>query len=246
MAFQKEQGSTWRDTVSAAPPIVAPTSSTPFRGYFRPEDIAADRWVHLGALILCVFGIPVLLDLAGRSPNRAIFLASSVYAVTLVAMFVCSTAFYHVPLRIERRRLRQLDHAAIYLVIAGTYTPFTATLLPSVFAVAITSLVWLPAISGAIYKLARPLRFPGFSTVGYLFLAATVLVGLIPVLRAIDPISLILIVAGLAIYALGALIRVRRSLPYRNTIWHTMVIVAAACHYAAILHGVVLAPAALR
>jgi hemolysin III len=161
-------------------------------------------------------------------------------------LFVCSTAFYHVPLRIERRRLRQFDHAAIYLVIAGTYTPFTATLLPGVFAVAITSLVWLPAVSGAIYKLARPLRFPGFSTVGYLFLAGTVLVGLIPVLRAIDPISLILIVAGLAIYALGALIRVRRSLPYRNTIWHTMVIVAAACHYAAILHGVVLAPAALR
>ncbi len=221
--------------------IEAPSPPAPFRGYFRPEDIAADRWVHLAALILCVGGIPAMLDLAGRSPDRAVFFTCSVYAVTLVALFVCSTAFYHVPLHIERRRLRQYDHAAIYLLIAGTCTPFTATLLPGVSAVATTSLVWLGAVSGAIYKLARPLRFPGFSAPGYLLIAATIVVGLVPVSRAIDPVSLTLIIAGLAIYALGAAVRARRSVRYRNTIWHTMVIAAATCHYAAILHGVVLA-----
>lgn len=239
MAFQKEQGAPRRDNLAAP-------ATPPFRGYFRPEDIAADRWVHLAALILCIGGIPVLLDRAGRSPNRAVFFACSAYAVTLVALFACSTAFYHVRLRIERGRLRQFDHAAICLAIAGTCTPFTATLLSSGSAVAITSLVWLGAVSGAIYKLTRPLQFPGFSAPGYLFIAGTVLVGLVPVLRAIDPASLILIIAGLAIYGLGAAVRTRRSLRYRNAIWHTMVIAAAVCHYAAILHGVVLRAAALR
>jgi hemolysin III len=225
-----------------APPNAAPRTG----GYFRPEDIAADRWVHLAALILCVFAIPALLEMAGRSPNRAVFFACSVYAVTLVALFACSTAFYHVRLRVERRRLRQFDHAAIYLVIAGTYTPFTAAMLPGASAVAVTLLVWLGAVSGAVYKLIRPLQFPGFSTAGYLFIAGTVVVGFVPVLRTVDAMSLMLITAGLAIYALGAMIRVRRSLRYRNTIWHTMVIAAAACHYAAIVHGVVLTPGALR
>lgn len=226
--------------------IETPNAAPPFRGYFRPEDIAADRWVHFAALILCAGGIPVLLDMAGRLADRTVFFACSAYAVTLVALFACSTAFYHVPLRIERRRLRQFDHAAIFLVIAGTYTPFTTALLPDVPAITITSLVWIGAMTGAIYKLARPLQFPGFSTGGYLFITGTMVVGLVPILSVIDPASLTLILAGLGIYALGAAIRTRRSVRYRNTIWHTMVIAAAACHYAAILHGVVLAPGALR
>ena len=229
-----------RDNLIAGPSAAASVAGTPFRGYFRPEDIAADRWVHLAALILCIAGVPVLLDMAGRSPDRVVFFACSAYAATLVALFACSSAFYHLPLPIERRRLRQFDHAAIFLVIAGTDTPFTIALLPSMGATAVTTLVWLGAVVGAIYKLSRPLQFPGFSTAGYVFIAGTVLVGLVPVLRQIDPLSLVLVVAGLAIYAAGAVIRRRRSLRYRNTIWHTMVVAAAACHYAAILHGVVL------
>lgn len=225
--------------IPAQPATAVRIGNLPFRGYFRPEDIAADRWVHLAALILCVAGVPVLLDMAGRLPHRSVFFACSAYAVTLVALFACSTAFYHVPLHIERRRLRQFDHAAIFLMIAGTYTPFTV-MLPGMAAIAVTSLVWLGAVAGAIYKLSRPLQFPGFSRAGYVFIAGTVVVGLVPVLRQIEPASLILIVSGLAIYAVGAVIRGRRSLRYRNTIWHTMVIAAAACHYAAILHGVVL------
>src|SRR5215472_18471667 len=96
----------------AAAPPAGVGGNPPFGGYFRPEDIAADRWVHLAALVLCTGGIPLLLAMAGRAPNPAVFGACIVYALTLVALFACSTAFYHLPMRIERRRLRQLDHAA--------------------------------------------------------------------------------------------------------------------------------------
>ncbi|HVH80394.1 MAG TPA: hemolysin III family protein [Stellaceae bacterium] len=229
------------NTAATASAAVGPTVNAPFRGYFLPEDIAADRWVHLAALILCTVGIPLLLTLAGRSTRSAVLVACCVYSMTLVMLFACSTAFYHVRLRIERRRLRQLDHAAIFLLIAGTYTPFTALLLHGLEAVAITAIIWAGAITGAAYKLARPLAFPGFSPAGYLLLGGTALIGLGPVLQAVEPVSLFLIIAGMAIYALGAVIRRRRALRYRNTIWHMMVIAAASCHYIAILRGVVLA-----
>jgi hemolysin III len=129
---------------------------------------------------------------------------------------------------------------AIFLLIAGTYTPFTAALLHGAEAVAVTGLIWFGAVAGAVYKLVRPLPFPGFSTGGYLFVGATALIGLGPVLEAADAATALLIAGGLAIYALGAMVRVRRQLRYRNTIWHSMVIGGALCHYAAILHGVVL------
>lgn len=224
--------------IAAAQPAAPPRYGTRFGGYFRPEDIAADRWVHLTALILCIIGVPVLLGTAGAASPR-IFIACSVYAITLVVLFACSTAFYHLRLRVERRRLRQFDHAAIFLLIAGTCTPFTTALLHGSEAVAVSAVIWATALAGAAYKLARPLSFPGFSTTGNLLLAATVLVGLEPVLRAADPRTAALIVAGLAIYLAGALLR-RRPLRYRNTIWHLMVIAGAACHYAAILCGIVL------
>jgi hemolysin III len=190
------------------------------------------------ALGLSGIGVPPLLTTAARSAGRAAFVACAVYSVTLIALFVCSAAFYHVRLPIERRRLRQLDHAAIFLLIAGTYTPFTVTLLHGPWTVGVTATVWSGAIAGALYKLARPLTFPGFSRAGYALLGGTTLAGLGPVLAAADPVSLVLIVAGLTIYLLGAFVRVRRSLRYRNTIWHVMVAAGALCHYAAILRVV--------
>jgi hemolysin III len=216
-----------------------------FGGYFRPEDIAADRWVHLAALILCIAAVPPLLVRAGSAPSR-MFFACVIYTITLVVQFSCSTALYHLPLRIERRRLRQFDHAAIFMLIAGTCTPFTATLLHSISAAVITALVWLGALAGAANKLLHPLPFPGFSIAGYAVIAWIVLVGLIPVLPAIDPVSLSLIIVGLALYGLGVVLRMRRSMRYRNTTWHSIVISAAACHYAAVFHLVVLSAGVVR
>ncbi|MBV9553443.1 MAG: hemolysin III family protein [Alphaproteobacteria bacterium] len=231
-----------RSDPPALPFAGAQAAGAPFRGYFRPEDIAADRWVHLAALLLCIVGVPWLLAVAGRSTGALTFAACAVYSVTLTTLFVCSTAFYHLPLRIGRRRLRQIDHAAIFLLIAGTCTPFTVALLQGAWAAGVTAFVWSGALAGAIYKLVRPSTFPGFSTPGYGLIGITVVAALGPVLRAVDRLSLLLIVAGLAIYVLGAVLRLRRALRYRNTIWHTMVIAAAACHFAAIVHGVVLRP----
>ena len=228
------------EPAAAAPSFETPPSaSPPFRGYFRPEDLAADRWVHFVALILCIVGVPILLVHAGRAAGWAALLSCVAYSSTLVLVFACSTALYHIRLPIERRRLRQFDHAAIFLLIAGTQTPFTTVLLSGSWAFVTTALVWTGAFGGAIYKLSQPLPFPGFSAPGYLLAGGTVLVGLGSALHAADPAVLMLVLLGLAIYVTGAVIR-RRPLRYRNTIWHVTVIAGATCHYAAILFGIVL------
>jgi hemolysin III len=198
--------------------------------------------VHFAGLIFCAAAVVCLLALAGRSGRPAVLLACAAYSATLVALFACSTLFHHGPIRSDRRRLRQVDHAAIFLTIAGTYTPFTVGLLHGIAAVAITATVWTGAVWAAAFKLMRPLPYPGFSSAGYLGVGALALVGLQPVLYAVDAASLLLIVLGLAIYASGALIRGWRRLRYRNTIWHLMVLAGAASHFFAILHGVILRP----
>ncbi len=104
-----------------------------------------------------------------------------------------------------------------------------------------TASVWVGALAGAAVKLTRPLGRFGLSTAAYLGLGWIGVIGLRPILNAVDPRALMLIAAGGLVYSLGVGVHRRRSLRFRNAIWHVSVVVAAACHFTAILYGVVLA-----
>jgi hemolysin III len=177
---------------------------------------------------------------AGRA-DPAILYSCLIYAICLVAMLV-SSASYHFALASPRRALlRRLDHAAIFLMIAGTYTPFTVGRLSGMWAIGMTAAVWLLAIGGAGLKLACPHRLERLSTAVYLALGWMILVGARPLLAAVDMPALVLIGVGGIFYSIGAGIHSWRNLRFHNAIWHGLVLVSAACHYAAILHGVVFA-----
>jgi hemolysin III len=222
-------------------PAAFGTDAAPGPSRGSAAEIAADRLVHLAGLILCSAGVPVLLSMAGSTGKPGIFAACAVYAATLVAMLVCSTLYHHGPIRADRRILRRFDHAAIFLLIAGTYTPFTTCRLTGFAAIAMTASVWAGALAGAAVKLTRPFGRFGLSTAAYLGLGWIGVIGLRPILNAVDPRALILIAAGGLVYSLGVGVHRRRSLRFRNAIWHVSVVMAAACHFAAILYGVVLA-----
>jgi hemolysin III len=231
-----------QNSSTAAPRTASPgASAAPWLARYSASERMADRWVHLAGLLLGGIGTAVLLGFAARSAQPGIFAASLIYSASLSAMLVCSTLYHHSPAWAYRRFLRRLDHAAIFLLIAGTYTPFTTCRLHGTAAVAMTAAVWAGALGGAAVKLFGPLRSRGFSTAGYLALGWIALIGLRPILDAVDPQSLILILAGGVIYSIGAGIHRWRSLRFHNAIWHGMVLAAATCHYAAILEGVVLA-----
>lgn len=207
---------------------------------YDAAELAADRLIHQIGLTLGFAGAPVLLALAARRPP-GVFVVSLIYAASLLAMLVCS-ANYHLAIIPARRAFwRRLDHAVIFLLIAGTYTPFTAWRLHGAWAVGMTAAVWTGALCGVTVKFVAPLRSGIWSTAAYIALGWIVLAGIRPILDALDSATLSLIALGGAIYSLGSGVHHWRSLRFHNAIWHAMVLMAAVCHFTAVLHGVVLA-----
>jgi hemolysin III len=207
----------------------------------RAKEVAADRIIHVMGAFAGVVGSAMLVSIAARVAERPIFYASLVYSACLLAMLACSAAYNLASNPFRRKSLRQLDHAAIFLMIAGTYTPFTTCRLQGVWAVGMTAAIWTGAITGAAVKLIRPLGLKRGSIVAYLALGWMILVGLRPMLASMDALTAILIGVGGVLYSIGVGFYLWRALPFHNAIWHGFVLVAASCHYAAILHGVVLA-----
>jgi hemolysin III len=199
----------------------------------------ADRQIHRIGIAAGTMGTIVLGFAAAASGNAAILASCLAYAAGLMAMLLCS-AVYNLRLGSPRRDLlRRLDHAAIFVMIAGTYTPFTVNRLPVAWSLIMTIVIWSAAATGAALKLAQPRLLERVSVLPYLALGWLGLVTLAPLLGVLDRPTLILLGAGGAFYTLGTLFHLWHRLPFQNAVWHGFVVTAAACHYAAILHGVV-------
>jgi hemolysin III len=210
------------------------------RRYYAGE-LEADFAVHLVGTIVGAMGAAVLIALAATSTNPAVFSSVLAYSVGLVAMLGCS-AIYHLRRSSERRDfLRRLDHAAIFVMIAGTYTPFTVCILRGLCAVWVTGSMWLAALAGVAVKLAYPRRYEWASTAVYLVMGWAVIIFMQTLRAAIDQPILILLVSGGVLYTIGACIHRWRRLPFHDVIWHGSLLGAAGLHYAAILYGIVLA-----
>jgi hemolysin III len=208
---------------------------------YRGGELAADRIIHTIGNFAGVVGLVMLVGIAAGVAERPIFLASLVYSICLLTMLGCSAAYNLAASASRRGFLRQLDHAAIFLMIAGTYTPFTTCRLHGVWAIGMTAAVWTGAITGAAIKLICPRGIKPSSIVAYLALGWMILLGMPPMLASVDALTAMLIGVGGVLYSIGVAFHLWRTLPFHNATWHSFVLIAASCHYAAILHGVVLA-----
>jgi hemolysin III len=208
---------------------------------YRASELAADRILHLMGVFAGVVGSAILVGIAAVVADRPTFSATLVYSVCLLTMLGCSAAYNLASNASRRGFLRKLDHAAIFLMIAGTYTPFTTCRLNGLWAIGMTAAVWTGAVTGAVIKLICPTGVERGSIVAYLALGWMILVGVRPMLGSVDAWTAILIGVGGVLYSIGVGFYLWRALPFHNAIWHSLVLVAASCHCAAILHGVVLA-----
>src|SRR5438552_8200167 len=162
----------------------------------RTGALAADRILHITGTLAGLVGSALLVGIAALTADRPVFYASVVYSLCLLTMFACSAAYHLASTASRRASLRQVDHAAIFLMIAGTYTPFTTCRLPGVWAIGMTGAIWTGAVTGALMKLICPRRVERISIVAYLALGWTILVGMRPMLGSVDARTAVLIGVG--------------------------------------------------
>jgi len=162
----------------------------------------------------------------------------AVYAFGLMAMLVCSAAYNLARSSRRRALLRRFDHAAIFAMIAGTYTPFTTLRLEGGWAAGLTGAVWGVALLGILLKLWKPHLVERASIPLYLALGWIIVVALNPLLGALEPSTLILLGVGGLLYTLGVVFHIWQRLPFQNAVWHACVLAAACVHYAAVIDAV--------
>ena len=194
------------------------------------RELLADVAVHVLGLALGVAGGVVMLLAADGGQ----LLPVTVYLAGLLAMLGCS-AIYNVWRSCRWRDwLRRLDHAAIFVMIAGTYTPL-ALRLPAGWAMGLTAGVWTTALVGVAAKLFQPHRIETFSVALYLALGWIGVIAAEPLLASLDRATLILLLAGGVVYSAGVVFHLAARWPYARALWHGSVVIAAAVHYAAIM-----------
>ena len=212
----------------------------PPRHYPTSAAKCADLVVHIVGLTLALVGGVVLLALAVRAGSITAVVGVSIYAAGVIAMLAFSTAYNFAKAR-YRPVLRRLDHAGIFLMIAGSYTPFTIHNLTGAWAWGMTIAVWSIAAVGALGKVLLIDVDRRLWVALYLALGWLVVVALKPMIDSVTSAALLLLLAGGVLYSTGVIFYVNKRLKFARAIWHGHVVAAAATQWVAVLLGVVLA-----
>lgn len=213
----------------------ADTTDSQHQPYTLGEEIANSITHGIGAG-LSIAGLTVLVMLSVLYGDTWRILSFSIYGTTLVLVYLSST-LYHSFQRPRLKRLFQIfDHSAIYLLIAGTYTPFLLISLRGTWGWTFMVVVWSLALLGVGYKIFFIERYQKISAASYVVMGWMVVIATEQLLKNLSTPTLIWIAAGGAAYTLGVVFLAWRRLPYSHTIWHLFVLVGSFCHYIAVLN----------
>ncbi len=205
--------------------------------YPHPSERLADLIVHLTGLALALVGGGMLLGLAIGFGDAGSLTAAAIYAFGLLTMLGLSTAYNFAATRFQPL-LRRFDHAGIFVMIAGSYTPFTTQHLTGAWAWGMTAAVWSTAIIAALAKLLLPGLGKGFWIAIYLALGWLMVIAIQPFMQSLGLAPLILLAVGGLLYSVGVIFYANRNMRFRRAIWHGHVVVAAAVHWVAVLLAV--------
>jgi len=198
-------------------------------------ELIADGVVHAIGILSGVIAATVLVVLTAIYASPRDIVVVSIYVAGLLSMLGLSATYNLWPVSPTKWVLRRLDHSAIYVLIAATYTPFIIELGNSVFAVALLIGVWCVAVFGIALKLCWPGRFERLSVGLYLALGWSGLMLYDSVVAGLPRMALWFVLAGGAMYSLGVVFHAWQRLRFQNVIWHCFVLSGAACHYTAVL-----------
>jgi hemolysin III len=202
------------------------------------EDVASALTHGIG-LALSLVGLCVLVALAIMHGTRLHIVSCGIYGVTLVGLYAASTLYHTFQSPRVKHVLKIIDHCSIYLLIAGTYTPFTLVLLHGGWGWTLFGLVWGLSLFGIVFKIFFVDRFQVTSVSIYLLMGWMAIVAVKPMLALVPSGGVRLLVMGGLIYTAGILFYVWKKIPYNHAIWHLFVLAGSMCHYFAVMFYVV-------
>ncbi|TKI03789.1 PAQR family membrane homeostasis protein TrhA [Martelella alba] len=204
------------------------------QGYTLAEEIANSVSHGIG-LILGIIGLVLLLVQAGDVGAGTTAIASySLYGGSMILLFTASTLYHAIPHPPAKKWLKKIDHCAIYLLIAGTYTPFLLVGLASPLAKGLMIVIWSMALLGVIFKLAFAHRFAIMSLMTYLGMGWLSLVVIYQLSQRLPTGGLALLALGGVIYTVGVVFYACKRIPFNHAIWHGFVLGGSLCHFLAI------------
>jgi len=200
-----------------------------------PREEFASAITHGVGAAAAFAGGAILIALAARTGNGWQLTAAIVFGICLLLLYVASTLYHATAHPVAKTRLKIFDHCAIYLLIAGTYTPFTLIGLRGTLGWSLFAVIWTLAIAGVVFKLFFTGRFKLLSTLIYVAMGWMVVVAIEPVMAALDAWTLGWLLAGGLFYTLGTFFYHRESIRYSHAIWHLFCIGGSTCHYIAVM-----------
>jgi hemolysin III len=201
------------------------------------EEIANSLTHGLG-LALSLAGLVVLVVVTALHGGVLSIVSCSVYGVTLVSLYAASTVYHVAWAPSWKRVLKIVDHSCIYLLIAGTYTPFMLVAVRGSWGWILFSVVWTLALGGIVFKLWFVDRYPVASTAFYLLMGWSVVIALKPLVQVVPAPALLWLLAGGVAYSAGVIFFAMPRVRYSHAVWHGFVLAGSIFHYVAILHYV--------
>lgn len=206
---------------------------------YTPAEEIANSLTHGLGIILSIAGLAVLTAFASLFGSAWHIVSCSIYGATQIFMYTASTLYHSIPWPRAKAVLRLFDHSAIFLLIAGTYTPFALVNLRGPWGWSLLAVIWGLALTGIVLQ-ARLIRHSRWvTTLPYLAMGWAVVVAIQPLIESVAPGGLILLMSGGLAYTVGIIFYIWRRLPFHHAIWHGFVLLGSSLHFFAILFYVI-------
>ena len=200
-----------------------------------PGEEIANSVSHGVGLLAAVASAPVLVHSAVRHGGVARIVGASVFVAAMVLLYLTSTLYHALPRNRAKRVFQVLDHAAIFLMIAGTYTPFTLGVLRGTWGWTLFGLVWSLALAGIVLTAVGGVRYPKLTTGLYLAMGWLIIIAVKPLWLRMPLEGLLWLLAGGVAYTVGVVFYAAKRVRYSHFIWHLFVTTGTACHFIAVL-----------
>jgi hemolysin III len=206
---------------------------------YSPKEELANSITHGVGAVLAVSALAILTAFASLFGNTWHIVSCSIFGATLILLYTTSTLYHSIQIPEAKTILRVLDHAAIFLLIAGTYTPFLLVNIRGPWGWSLFGIVWTIALLGVIFQVSLLRRWPVASVGLYVGMGLLIIFAIKPLVSSITPNGLRLLIAGGLAYILGLIFYGWRRLPYHHAVWHLFVLAGSTFHFFSILFYVI-------